>query len=439
MRIASHIAARFLRCDSGSFTIAAMFLLLAGLMLGSLSIDFMRRTEARTDLQITADSVAHTAIVLRQSVPEGAAKTAALLLAQENSAVFANNAAIAAADIEFGIWNKELREFIPQSDAKEAVRVRATRDAARGNYVTGLLSPLLGVLGFEIAADSVFAALPHPCVRNGIIAKTAVEMTSNNYFAPGYCVHSDQSMKFSQSNTFDENVSVTMPDISNLTLPGGSLDGNPGLAEALHNAPERLDIDKVIADFRDGIENGDDAYIPETVQFALDNIVTVANNGAGTVTPEILSPGNMYNYVCLNAGTTLSFDSGIFRDIVLWTNCKISFGSGTALEGSVIYQDNTSQNAVKASSGLRLGAIDDCAPTGNTVLITEGGMHTPSNLELHGSAIVARGDVSFAAKPDGVNGSVIMSGGTVSSTSSGAFGFCDADFALSLYEYKMVQ
>jgi hypothetical protein len=71
-----------------------------------------------------------------------------------------------------------------------------------------------------------------------------------------------------------------------------------------------------------------------------------------------------------------------------------------------------------------VGKPDKCADGGGAQLLTMGGFAAASDLELYGAQIVARNDIEFAARADGIEGVAMVSGTTVSGTSNMNMGFC---------------
>ncbi len=424
---------RFAASEDGGITIAAVFLFMASLILGSLAIDFSGRHAAQVDLQVLADTTAHSALVNRQELSPGNAMLAALAFGALNEGQQAK-AVVKPSDIEFGTWDSDTRAFVPNPVSRSAVRVTARRNKASNNIVRGILTGLVGIEGFEIEAVSIVAAKSDPCTQNGVVAEKLVSVNSGNTFGPGYCVHSDADISFKNSNSFGAKSTVSLPNIANLTLPS-SIQANPGLEGALKERPDRVEFAKLFSDFATGIELGDAAYIPGSVAYSWDNVTLVTGQQAES--PATLEPGGVHVFLCTGSGS-LQFETGTYRDVVVWTDCKIRFSQGTAFEGSAFVQKNTAAQAIHAPNGVRFGAIDNCAPTGDTVIMTTGGVHVASDLQMHGATLAAGGEIHFSARPDGMHGASVISGSTVSITSGGAFGFCDGERDIPWKQFRYV-
>jgi hypothetical protein len=100
------------------------------------------------------------------------------------------------------------------------------------------------------------------------------------------------------------------------------------------------------------------------------------------------------------------------------------FKNGAKFEDSVIITTDTSAKSMYAPNNLVIGKPDDCTAGGDSQFVTYGGFEVASSLELHGSQIIAAGNVAFAANADGIRGASIVSGGRIDGTSNMNFAFC---------------
>ena len=144
--------------------------------------------------------------------------------------------------------------------------------------------------------------------------------------------------------------------------------------------------------------------------------------------------------------------AGVYEEIVVIAECQMQFGGGGGGGGngggngnggggnggggggsqaaefhdSVLITLDTSATSIKANSGLTLGEQDDCDAGGGSIIVTYGGVNVASKLEMHGSQIIAAGDVDFAANANGIRGASIVAGGRIDGTSNMNFAFCGA-------------
>lgn len=428
----------FLQDEQGSMTIANLFLALSILTLGGLSVDVTRKTHAEIDLQVIADTTAHAAIVSRQELNEDDARRVAIDLAIANQSEVTKTNAIESDNIVFGKWDQEIRSFTPEADSTDAVQVLASRTAAKDSYLRGIFLHMVGMSGFEVEAGSVYIAKTSPCALNGVAAENLVKVSSNNNFLETFCIHSDDQIKMSSNNMFGEDASVTLPDPANLICPSGCFDGNSGLEDALRKSPARLDVPVLFAETAQKLWAGDRSVLPEGISLDFQTTLDLPSDGL-KIEPGMLMEGQAYVLNCHNTNGTLDIGSGTYRNLLIQTNCKIRFSESTALEAVAVIQDNTSTSAMHAPSGVRLGAVDNCAPTGNSIILTRGDFSVAAQFEAHGSSVVSSSNIKFAAKLDGMMGSSFIAGDSIEITSESSFGFCpNRRIDLNWYEYSMV-
>ena len=103
--------ARFTKSERGGITALSLFLLISMLMIGGYAVDVSNVMTARTKLQVTADAVAHAALLERELKSEDEAKAAALELAALNMPGEAFGNVITADEIVFGDWDPESLTF----------------------------------------------------------------------------------------------------------------------------------------------------------------------------------------------------------------------------------------------------------------------------------------------------------------------------------------
>jgi hypothetical protein len=150
---------------------------------------------------------------------------------------------------------------------------------------------------------------------------------------------------------------------------------------------------------------------------------------------------NAVNYAyCSSTSMQLQIRQ-VLSNMVLITNCQVSFGSGGALEGGLIATLHTGASSISGSSDSRIGRIDNCAAGGGAQLVSLGGMNFASGVSIHGGQLIALREIEFAANGDGLRGTSIISGDTVSGTSNMSMGLCGTGMGanLSLPYFRMVQ
>lgn len=402
-----------LRREEGIITSLSLFLLVAMLMIGGLALDVMNMTVQRTKLQVTADAVAHAAIFSRRTNSEEDAINLALDLATANMPNRHYGEAIRREDIRFGRWDDASREFIEEVGAREAVQVTPRRDFGRGNAVPTYLLRFVGLDHWDLSTPAVFLAQRDPCFNDGFVARGPVSFNSNNHFASGFCVHSNDHVWLRQNNVFESGAQVSMPDLADLDVPGGDTSGNPGLDEALTEARMDLDILDQLPEIIVELTEFGSERVPDYIDAA-----GVIELDAGNISASDFQARRIHRVSCgdngnpgggrgngnQGGGNRLDIpNNAVLRNIVLVTDCAIRFGNGSAVEESVIATTSTADDSIRGSSGARFGVDIGCAQGPGTQVLTRGGMFFPANLTVHGGQLVAAGTINFQANA-GVSG-----------------------------------
>ncbi|MDQ2089449.1 Tad domain-containing protein [Marimonas arenosa] len=427
----------FLDDDAGSTSILAFFFLLTTLVMGGLAVDFNKLMGHRTELQVGADAVAHAALYNRELNSADEAVTAAMDIADTMLPYASQGNAIMPGDIVFGTWDRESRTFSPDPNSKTAVMVSTQRIMERDNSTGSILLGLIGREKFDVRRNAVFETYQPACFTEGFVGEDVVDIQSNNSYFNGFCLHSNTYVSLNSNNFFEPGTVVSMPDKSEVDLPQSGFETNEGLDLALRDGAYRLRIINRLEDMVFSLNAGEADYVPDFITGA-GFIAVDANN---TVVPSDFTTGRKHKIWC-NGGNALKFDGQLFSDILLVTNCKITFEQGAVIEDSVIVTTNTSAKSITAPSGLQLGRDDACAEGGGSVLLTLGGVDVAANLAMFGSQILARDDVLFAARADGIQGASIVSGAGISGTSNMSMSHCAGSGMENIYTadyFRMVQ
>ena len=426
----------FVQGEDGAMTALSLFLLTATVIIGGLAIDVANVMTQRTHLQITADTAAHAALVERVGLrigehrSENDAKSSAIQLASTNMPTSRFGRVLKAEDITFGYWTNDPNvplhdRFTPSPGSTRAVQVLTARNESQGNPIATFLLRLVGVDVWNVTTPSVFETYQPACLREGFVAEGRVDMQSNNVYLRGFCVHSNSRVSINQNNYFEAGTVVSMPDLSLLQLPNSGYERNEGLEAALREGEVNIRILDELENIIDGLSMADLDYMPEYVTNYLPKEITLTGNN-NTLTQDDLTEGAVHNIHCTRSGGRISIPSGDpIRDVVIVTNCRIDLSSNAQIKNSIVATTNTASNSVTGASGSTFGADDNCAPGGGVQVITLGGMSFPANLGIFGSQFLARGDVSFAARADGIQGASIVAGGEIDATSNSTMALCD--------------
>jgi Flp pilus assembly protein TadG len=410
---------RFLKDEQGSATILALFFVLISVVLGGLAIDFNKAMARRTHLQVTTDSVAHAALYMRERNSKEDAINKALEIAAVNLPSNQNGNALLPTDIEFGVWDPDKSTFTLDPGAKSAVRVSAHRVLERDNAVRNILLRMVGFDSFDLSRAAVYATYQPTCFKEGFVAEKSVDVRSNNSFQNGFCIHSNDHVKVSSNNYFGDDTIVSMPNTDHLQLPRSGFETNTGLEDALRDNGYQLRminrLDKLIADLSSNSYETRPDYISTSSVIKLDG---------KKIDGSEFEPGKAYFVTCTGGAAMTIKDGGVMRDTTVVTDCAIKFGQGSTLENAVIATTNTSAKSINAPSTLQIGRNDNCAPGGGAQILTMGGVDLAADMRMYGGQIIAKGDVSFAANANGIEGASIIAGGQISGTSNMTMGFC---------------
>lgn len=148
--------------EDGSATLLSVYMVMIGAVMTGLAVDFQKRQSDKTHLQVAADSVAHGALYLRETLPESEAKSEAVGLLNTMLPRTNMQTAITYEDITFGTWDAAQGRFAPLDGSSNAVRVYAGMTETRGNPTPNLILRTIGFDGFDVAVESVYATYYPP-------------------------------------------------------------------------------------------------------------------------------------------------------------------------------------------------------------------------------------------------------------------------------------
>ena len=420
---------RLLRDESGMISVWYVMMAMTMLAIGGFAIDHSRVMAEQVRLQVAADASAHAAAwSLVDFDPEGnipaqlaAARNLGMRYAADNLGS-GRPTSILTSDIEFGKWNEATRTFTSSgSSFDDAVRVTSRRASSRSDALPTTYLGLVGLASFDVTMQSVFQLKLQPCQDDGIAACGKVELSSNNTFEEGYCVHGNAGVNLQTDNNFKKGTILSMPKKS---MAGFDFSKNPGSEDAFRQAtycPREVSaIPDLISEFR----ACEGAMVEDWCSGAY---VDLKDNRAD-FDPSMIVP-NAFHYVgCKNK--QLFFSGGTYRNAIIQSPCAIQFRAGVVLEDVVVISESTDKAAFSSpngGSGIQIGKDDSCTPGGGAILITPGGMSFASGINLSGAQLIAGGDVEFSAQGSGVYGGQISAGGNVVSTSNIHFGPCGYD------------
>ncbi len=415
-------AARFAFSQDGAATIFGVFLFAGSLMLAGLALDISNAYRVRTQLQVAGDAAGHAALVAREFNSAAVAKAKALEIARAHLPQEKYGAILRDEDIVFGHWDSATKGFANDPTAFDAVLVNTARAHERFNSVSTFLLRFAGVGALDVRRQTVFETYRPTCFREGFVAEERVDVTSNNTYDAGFCVHSNAYVEVNNNNHFADGTIVSMPDRRDLVMPTGGFDSNGGLEAALRDGSYKIRILQRIDDIIDGVQAPGSAYYPTYIT----NDIPVSLHRNEKLDGDLLLPGHVYRIDCHSPSQKATIHAGtLLKELVIWTDCELKFGQGVELNDVIIVNDSTSSTSFNAASGVQIGKDDSCATGGGAQLVTRGGIEIPAQLEMHGGQMLAAGDISFTAEADGIQGASIIAGGQIDGTAGSVMGFCN--------------
>ena len=283
----------------------------------------------------------------------------------------------------------------------------------------GYMMTLVGLDEWNLTTTAVFATYHPTCLREGFVAEGVVDIQSNNSYSNGFCIHSNSYVSLNSNNYFEPGTIVSMTNLDDIELPNSGYKTNIGLADALREGSWNIRIIKRIDALISGLLSFDPLYLPSYI--TSNNTKTFPTRN---VTQEDLVEGRLHTYTC-SGGAALTIKSNVIvKNAVIVTSCEIKFEQGVKIINSVVASTNISSKSMSASSGLQVGLNDNCANGGGSQLVTTGSMSFPSDLQIYGSQLLAKRNISFAANANGIQGAAIVAGGEISGTSNMSMGFC---------------
>ncbi len=416
----------FAQEEDGAISIMNLFFVVVMAIFAGVAIDMSNLIQARTQLQVAADTAAHAALYTRDSSSSTVAKAKATEIAREIMPTGRFGNVLREENIHFGTWDRANQTFTVSSSSREAVYVETDRLSENANPVTSFLMQFVGYDDWDIVTPAVFETYRPTCLREGFVAQGIVDIQSGNDFSNGFCIHSNTHVSANQNNTFEAGTIVSMPNLALLDIPSSGFTRNDGLESALRKGRMRLRILTRMTDIMNGMTDSTSRYYrSDFITNPLPISITKTGSGNGRdLAMADMTPGRVHNITCTNSNGELRMAAETWSDIVIITNCEFSMLNGAAFENATLITTANSTDTVKTTSGFRLGVDDSCAGTGGAQLLTFGDIRGASGLELYGSQIMAAGDVEFTAQNEGIEGASIIAGGEISITSGSQMGFC---------------
>ena len=413
----------FAKDEGGAITALNLFFVLVMAILGGVAIDVASLVQARTQLQVAADTAAHTALYTRDRTDKVTAKQEALKIASAMMPTGRYGDVLREENIHFGTYDKALKKFTINENSRDAVYVKTDRLSENANPVTSFLLSIVGFTEWDVATEAIFETYRKGCLREGFAAEGIVDIQSGNGFLNGFCVHSNTHVSANQNNIFETGTIVSMPNLDLLDIPNSGFEKNDGLEAALFQGGMNIlilnRIDLIVAGMTDPTSDYYRSYLTNHIA-----VKTDLNSNNNSLTLAMVTPNRVNEFTCTKNNGSITMDGEIFRNAVMITNCPIKMSAGTAFEDFTLITTDESVTSITAPSGLRIGKDDNCADGGGAELITYGGVSQAAKVEIYNGQILAAGPISFAASNEGIKGASIVSGSTIDATSGSKMAFC---------------
>ena len=422
----------FARDEDGAVTIWATSWTIVFLLIGGLSIDVGNAWKERSMLQSTADAAALAGAIELGSVLDEAARAEAIRIAELNL----NNDVLVGADIISGKWDTASRTLDTAALVHDAVQVVTRRDSGGGNQVPTFLLKLIGITYWNVSTAATAQKFLPGCIKDGMVADNTVQISSNNNFFDGYCIHGQNGVQVSSNNFYEgpsggiPGVIVSMNDLADFGMPASGFASSPGLQEALRENWMRPKSVDHIGEILTALLDVNSPRIPDFI----DTTKPVIVKTRATFKPAAMLPGRIYSVNCSGSQQINFPANSLVRDSILVTSCRISTASGVRFESSIIATSNSASNSISSAQGAILGKDDNCAKGGGSLFLTAGGVDYAAHLEVYGSQVIAAGDIKIVAESQGIEGASFQSGNDIKLTSNGSFGNCNSNVDEIVYE-----
>ena len=433
----------FLADQRGAGTIMGLlwFMLLVGIT--GMAVDTTNGFRSRTMLQATADATSLAAAI---DLPDtNAAVATAVAYAAENMGADINGSVLDPADVHIGLWDPATRSLDTAAALPDSVMVTVRQTEANGNPVPVNFLRIIGLMNWNVQAQAVAQRFIPECLKDGLVAREMVDMSSNNGFVNEICVHGEQGVNIQSNNYFETGVNVSMPSMSMLELPNSGMDSNIGLPDALRENY----LDPRMVNHIDEIMLGMLA-LPDDVMLALqDNVLPTYIDSDGGGCSDLCGgdsgdrvikvdekfdlstakPGFIYHVLCKPNKVARIPNNSIVQNVVIIAECELHIGAGATVISSVLASRSGGNGKIDKANiviaaNVQLGLPDNCAEGGGVQLFSNATIHTASSTSIDGVQMVAIGDIELGARDMAVNGISAQSGRTITLTANNMFGLC---------------
>ncbi|MBL4808093.1 MAG: Tad domain-containing protein [Rhodobacteraceae bacterium] len=418
----------FAEDESGAGTVFALGWAVICIAIGGFAIDVTNAWSVEQRLQSSTDIAAHAAaaqLIRGGNNATPASEAIATVAMNLPESRFGNP--LIESDVTVGYWDFSSHTLV-EGGSQTAVRVVTRLDGVNGKVVPTFLLKIIGINFWEMNAQSVFIVDTPACANDGFIAGGIVDISSNNTFVNGFCIHGNQGVDINSSILFGEGVRITMPN-SALMEDGGMfaekgsdhnyVDGRENQVGDQYLEPSLATMSN-IEQMLDNLADPTHPDQPDYITNMTVNRIPLRRANAFDITDLVPNAVNIIE--CRNA--VVIPDTGVIRDVVIIAECAINFAGGAVVENAIIANTDTGNHSMDAPSGLQLGRDDHCAPGGGVTIISPGEVHFAAQMEWYGTQLIANGDVHISANVDGIEGLSVQTEGDIKATSNMDMGQC---------------
>jgi hypothetical protein len=335
-------------------------------------------------------------------------------------------------DVQVGLWDPLSHSLNTAAPNPDAVMVTVNRSSNNDNAVPVNFLRIMGLQSWNVTAQSVAQRFIPACLRDGLIARGFVDISSNNGFVNQICIHGQLGVHMQNHNFYESGVTVSMPNPSEqLTIPAGGMESNPGLPQALRENildPRMVNhVDEIML----GMLDLNSPLLPSYIDPALGPVIEVNekfNLGAA-------QPGRVYHVACSPNKNVQIPSNTVVANVVVIAECEIKIGAGSSVFNAVLGSRSggnpgqgqgggVSSANIGIAANVNLGVPDNCLPGGGVQLFSNATIHSAASTTMNGVQMVAAGDVELGARDLGVNGISVQTGGNITMTSNNMFGLC---------------
>ncbi|MDH3667594.1 MAG: Tad domain-containing protein [Paracoccaceae bacterium] len=424
----------FARDESGGGTIMGLYWFITLVMICGLAVDITDGFRARTMLQATADA---TALAGAIDLPDrNTVAAAAVTNAYDNMPQGENGTVLRSTDVIVGKWDGATKAIDQNDPEPDAVMVTVHRSSANENAMPVNFLRIIGLYNWEITTQAVAQRFIPECLRDGLIAREIVDISSNNDFVREICVHGQLGVDMQNGNYHELGVTVSMPKLDMLTIPTGGMESNPGLPEALRENildPRMVNhVDEIMRSMIDQTNTVIPEYIQPYIDLTDPDVFQIVDEKFDLSTAV---PGRIYKVECAPNKNAQIPANSIVDSVIVIAECEIKVNAGATITNTVLGSlsggnpgqgqgGGVSSANINIAANVQLGLPDNCADGGGLLLLSNATIHTAATTSIDGVQMVAAGDIELGARDEGINGISAQSGGTIKLTSNNQFGLC---------------